>query len=95
MNPSKTDRATTRVLTDLPNVGPSIASDLRQVGIQVPINLIGKDPFVLYKSLNEVTGLRHDPCVLDIFMSVVDYMAGNDAKPWWAYTETRKKQIRD
>jgi hypothetical protein len=95
MNPSKTDRATTRVLTDLPNVGPSIASDLLLVGIQVPIDLVGKNPLVLYNSLNELTGIRHDPCVLDVFMSVVDFMAGNDAQPWWAYTKTRKKILAE
>lgn len=95
MNPSKTDRATTRVLTDLPNVGPSIAEDLRIVGIQVPLDLVGKSPFVLYNSLNELTGVRHDLCVLDVFMSVVDYMAGSDAQPWWAYTEARKKILAE
>lgn len=95
MNPSKTDRSKTHALTDLPNVGPSIAEDLRIVGIQVPLDLVGKDPLTLFNSLNDLTGVRQDPCVLDVFMSVVDYMAGNDAQPWWAYTENRKKLLRE
>lgn len=94
MKPSKTDRAKTHVLTDLPNVGPSIAEDLRIVGIQVPLDLVGKNPLTLFKSLNDLTGVRQDPCVLDIFMSVVDYMDGNDAQPWWAYTENRKRLLK-
>lgn len=89
MNPSKTNRSKTHVLTDLPNVGPATAKDLRLLGIHTPLDLVGKDPLELYHRLNEITGSRHDPCVLDVFMSITDYMAGNDAKPWWAYTAKR------
>ena len=95
MNPSKTNRSKTHVLTDLPNIGPSIADDLRAVGILAPLDLVGKNPLELYDRLNEVTGKRHDPCVLDVFMSVTDYMAGSDAQPWWAYTKERKKLLAD
>lgn len=69
MNPSKTVRSKTHILTDLSNIGPSIAEDLRVVGIQTPQDLVGKDPLQLYKQLNAITGIRHDPCVLDVFMS--------------------------
>lgn len=95
MNPSKTVRSTTHVLTDLPNIGPSIAEDLRVVGIHTPVDLVGKNPLELYNQLNALTGIRHDPCVLDVFMSVTDYMAGNDAQPWWAYTKERKKRLAE
>jgi hypothetical protein len=95
MNPSKSDRSKAHKLTDLPNVGPATAKDLRLLGIQVPQDLVGKNPLELYHRLNEVTGIEHDPCVLDIFMSVTDFMAGATAQPWWAYTQRRKKILLD
>jgi len=90
MNPAKTNRAKTVVLTDLPNIGPAIANDLRHIGIEQPTDLKGKDPIALYDLLNEKTGERHDPCVLDVFMSAIDFMNGKKAKPWWNYTAQRK-----
>lgn len=91
MNPSKVVRSKTRVLTDLPNIGPSIAEDLRMLGIKAPQDLVGKDPMQLYKRLQVITGTRQDPCVLDVFMSITDFMSGAAAKPWWAYTKKRKQ----
>jgi hypothetical protein len=35
---------------------------------------------------------RQAPCVLDVFLSVTDYVNGGDAKPWWAYTALRKSR---
>jgi hypothetical protein len=78
------------VLEDLPNIGPSLAADLRRIGIQTPRELKGRDAFVLYQNLNAATGTRNDPCVLDTFMAAVDFMNGAAAAPWWAYTAQRK-----
>lgn len=77
-------------LEQLPNVGPSIASSLRCVGICHPRDLKGKDAFVLYQRLCALTGQRQDPCVLDTFMAAADFMAGAQPAPWWAYTAQRK-----
>lgn len=85
-----------RDLTDLQqlcNVGPSIAGDLRRIGIAVPQDLCGQDPFQLYERLCEIDGQRHDPCVLDTFMSIVDFMNGKPAQPWWKYTARRKQEV--
>lgn len=38
-------------LEDLMNVGRSIAGDLRLIGIRVPKDLVGKDPYLLYDKL--------------------------------------------
>ncbi len=92
MHPSKVTRANTRKLTDLPNVGPAMARDLELIGIVVPTDLEGRDPFVLFELLCEKTGVRHDPCVLDTFMSITDFMGGNPPQPWWAYTDERKRR---
>jgi hypothetical protein len=78
-------------LEQLPNVGPAIAGDLRRIGILRPQALAGKDPYALYEKLCRVTGERHDPCVIDAFLSVVRFMEGAPAKPWWAYTAERKR----
>ncbi len=87
------DRQTVTRLEALPNIGPAIAADLRQIGIAHPQALIGKDPFALYDMLCRVSGHRHDPCVIDVFMAAVDFMAGGDPQPWWAFTARRKKQL--
>jgi hypothetical protein len=78
------------VLEQLPNVGPAMAGDLRLLGIHQPADLRGRDAFVLYRQLERATGKRQDPCVLDTFMAIVDFMQGAEPKPWWAYTAQRK-----
>lgn len=77
-------------LEQLPNIGPSLAADLRLIGIEHPAELRGKDPFLLYQKLCAATGQRHDPCVLDTFMAATDFMRGAPAAPWWHYTPQRK-----
>lgn len=91
MHPAKVRRDNLRTLTDLPNIGPSLAETLRQIGIHAPTDLVGKDPYDLYRDLFSRTGSRHDPCVLDVFMAVTDFMNGADAKAWWDYTARRKR----
>lgn len=78
------------VLEQLPNIGPSIAADLRSLGIAHPRELAACDAFVLYQNLCAKTGQRHDPCVLDTFMAATDFMRGAKAQPWWHYTSQRK-----
>jgi hypothetical protein len=41
------------------------------------------------------TGVRHDPCVLDVFMSITRFMDGEDPKAWWDYTPERKRMQGD
>ena len=77
-------------LEQLPNVGPSLAADLRRIGIERPAELRGQDPLALYRRLCEATGHRQDPCVLDTFMAVTDFMRGGPAAPWWNFTAQRK-----
>ncbi len=91
MNPNKVRRSQLESLTDLPNIGPAMARDLRTLGILDPKQLRGQSPFVLYERLCELTGVRQDPCVLDVFMSVTRFMAGEEPKPWWHYTPERKQ----
>lgn len=80
-------------LEQLPNIGPSLAEDLRSLGVQHPRDLASLDAFDLYRALCERTGQRQDPCVLDTFMAVVDFMKGAAPRPWWTYTAQRKQQF--
>lgn len=77
-------------LEQLPNIGPSLAADLRLLGVHHPQQLEGRDPFSLYQALCIKTGQRQDPCVLDTFMAATDFMAGAQPAPWWHYTPRRK-----
>ncbi len=90
MNPARVRRDALRVLTDLPNVGPAVAGDLRLLGISTPQALVGHDAWEMYEALCRLTGVRHDPCVIDVFLSITDFIRGGDAQPWWHYTEQRK-----
>ena len=93
MNPAKVDRSRLNQLTDLPNVGPAMARDLERIHIKSPLQLVGKDPVELYNSLCSRTGVRHDPCVLDVFISITRFMAGDAPKAWWKYTVERKRML--
>lgn len=79
-------------LEQLPNVGPAMAGDLRALGIQNPTDLAGRDAYQLYRELERVSGKRQDPCVLDTFLAIVDFMHGAAPRPWWDYTADRKRQ---
>jgi hypothetical protein len=81
-------------LEQIRNVGPSLAADLRQVGVRVPQDLPGRDPYALYDELCVESGVRHDPCVLDVFISAVRFMEGAPARTRWRYTAERKRVLR-
>ncbi len=83
---------TVEKLTDIPNVGKRVAGDLELLGIKKLADLRNKDPYKLYQKLCKLTGVRHDPCLLDTFMAVVDHANGAPRTPWWFYTVERKKK---
>lgn len=80
-------------LEQLPNVGKATAGDLRLLGIDTPQQLIGRDPYQLFEQLCDVTGHRHDPCMMDVFIAATRFMGGEPATPWWTYTDERKATI--
>lgn len=87
MNPARVIRSQVSTLTDLPNIGPAMAEDLERLGIQAPQQLVGS---ALYDALCALTSQQHDPCVIDVFISVTRFMDGEDARPWWHFTAERK-----
>jgi hypothetical protein len=94
MNPNKVERDRVRVLTDLPNIGKAMEKDLLAIGINQPSQLAGKSAYDMYKELCNKTGNKHDPCVIDVFLSITHFMEGDSPKPWWKYTEERKKYTK-
>ena len=80
-------------LEELPNVGKALADDLRLIGIDDPKKLVGKNPFELYDKLCRNSGTTHDPCVIDLFMSIVHFMESGESRPWWSFTDDRKRTL--
>jgi len=86
----------TRRLTDLRGVGPSIAADLRQLGIFTVEQLVFSDGRELYDRLCASTGQHQDPCVEDTFVCAVA-QARNPELPveqcnWWYWSRLRKQR---
>jgi hypothetical protein len=79
-----------RRLLDVPNVGPATVRDLLKLGISEPEQLAGQNPDKMYESLCKIDGVRHDPCLLDVFTAAVSYGNGEPARPWWAFMPERK-----
>lgn len=95
MNPAKVQRDKLHQLTDLPNIGPAMARDLRLLGINRPDQLVGRDPLAMYAELARITASKQDPCVLDVFLSITRFMAGDEPQPWWRYTAERQRMMAD
>ncbi|MFN7734411.1 MAG: helix-hairpin-helix domain-containing protein [Pirellula sp.] len=93
MHPAKVQRDRVKVLTDLPNVGRATEKDLLLLGYSTPAAIRGECPYALHQRLCEVTGVRHDPCVIDVFMSITRFLDGEEPKPWWDYTPERKAAL--
>ena len=68
------------MLTDIPNIGKSIAGDLRGLGVNTPADVAAMDPIAMYEALRTPMGARHDPCVLDTFLAAKDFMNGGPAQ---------------
>ncbi len=95
MNPSKVIREKVEKLTDLPNIGKTVAHDLVRIGITSPDQLKDQDPYDLYVRFCEAFGEKQDPCMLDVLMSVTDFMDGGEPRVWWDYTPERKRRYGD
>lgn len=80
-------------LEDIPNIGKSIASDLRTIGILHPEQLGKIDPLATYHALSEHMAHRSDPCVLYTLMAARHFMECGESIPWWKFTEQGKKLL--
>ena len=80
-------------LQEIPNVGKAFEKYFNSIGISSPKQLIGNDPYKMYNELCNATHQKHDPCVIDVFISAVRYMEGGPPKKWWEFTEERKNKL--
>ena len=82
----------------LPGVGPSIANDLRSLGVRSVRALGRRDPERLYQSLCARTGERQDPCVLYTFRCAVYAARTKGPDPallkWWAWKDKTLSSMR-
>lgn len=89
----QTATARTNQLEDIPNIGKSIASDLRSLGILSPQQLATRDPFKTYLALSDSMGKRHDPCVLYTLLAARHYLESGESISWWKFTAQGKKML--
>lgn len=78
-------------LEDLPNIGKSIAADLRGIGILRPEQLADRTPLDMFNELAKIMGHRHDPCVLYTLISAKHFLEKGEALPWWKFTAEGKR----
>ena len=80
-----------------PGIGPSLARDLRELGVLGLADLKGRDPERLYERLNQVRGVRQDPCVLYAFRCAVYFARTPRPRPellkWWNW-KGRELRVR-
>jgi Pathogenicity locus len=78
-------------LRRIPGVGPSLARDLRLLGIEKIADLRGRDPEELYRRLEAIVGHHVDRCVLYVFRSSIYFAAQTRPDPelikWWNWKD--------
>ncbi|MSR29240.1 MAG: mitomycin resistance protein [Phycisphaerales bacterium] len=82
-----------RRLADLANVGPATLRDFEVLGIAEVSDLKRREAIELWRELCRRTNQRHDPCCIDVFMSVIAQANGADGCPWWKFTPERKRKM--
>jgi len=78
-------------LQNIPGVGPSIARDLRALGITTVAQLRGRDPERLYVQSNSLRGATQDRCLLYVFRCAVYFASEPRPKArllkWWNWSD--------
>lgn len=78
-------------LQEIPGVGPSIARDLRLLGITRVAQLKRRDPERLFARSNALRGMTQDRCLLYVFRCAVYY--AREPRPtarllkWWNWSD--------
>jgi hypothetical protein len=80
-----------RELQRMPNVGPSIALDLWDLGVRRPADLARRDPQRMYDDLREQRGGTMDRCMLYVLRAAVYYAATPEPDAarvqWWKWSD--------
>lgn len=80
-------------LENLPNIGKSIAAELRNIGIMNPQQLATSDPLTTYLALGATMGKRHDPCVFYTLLAAEHFLHTGENLHWWTFTAQGKEQL--
>ena len=87
----------TEVLKDLqriPGIGPSLARDLFDLGIEKVSSLRRRNPEKLYQRLCTLRGVHQDRCVLYTFRCAVYFASEPRPNPerlkWWNWKDPKK-----
>jgi hypothetical protein len=82
-------------LRRIPGVGPSLAQDLVDLGINSVAALRGRDPQELYDRFCQITGENQDRCVLYVFRCAVYFASekthDSELLKWWNWKDTKLK----
>jgi hypothetical protein len=80
-------------LQAIPGVGPSIARDLRELGIRRVADLKGRDPERMYRRLITLRRAHQDRCLLYVFRCAVYYASTprprRELLDWWRWKDQR------
>lgn len=94
---TRKSRALKDELERIPGVGPSIARDLRDLGVRRVSDLPNRDPEQMYEAISGLRGTRQDRCLLYVFRCAVYYAANSRHDPellkWWNWTDDRRPAI--
>ena len=78
-------------LQRIPGIGPRLARDLFDLGMQRVSELRRRNPESLYTKLNALRGRREDPCVLYAFRCAVYFAKESKPDPerlkWWNWKD--------
>ena len=87
----------TRQLLDLVSVGPATVRDLHRLNVTTVSALAECDAVNLYRRLCDITGVRQDPCVKDVFDAAIaqarDPDLPEEKKQWHYWSRRRKRAI--
>ncbi len=82
-------------LEDMPNIGPAVASLLRDAGIHEPTDMAGQDALWLYDKICQITRQTHSTQLLDRLLSAVDFADGHSPKKLEEFVAKRNALIND
>lgn len=78
-------------LQTIPGIGPSMAQDLRDLGIFSVGALVGQKPEVMYTRLCQLHDMHIDRCVLYVFRCAVYFATEDEHDPdllkWWNWKD--------
>jgi len=78
-------------LQTIPGIGPSMAQDLRDLGVFAVSELKGQDPELMYKRLCLMHAMHIDRCVLYVFRCAVYFASEDEPEPellkWWNWKD--------